>query len=332
MEFDEALLNSNADLTNVSLNELCKIHEKTKAETDKYSNLLLENARNKTQKTKAKKSIKDINFKLSYYQNKEIQEWKALHPEYTIDNEYASSDEDISPEDLLKHISEVKIEDKPAPAQATVLKGPKKNRQKERKLRKQAEMEEQRKQAEVEASHLPDLKKIEREELDKKCTELKLVQEEILADGNCLFYSIVNQLKTRHASDLFDTYHIPKTFAYDNKPDFFYEHLSQTLLRELVVSYLQENKESYQYALFNEATDDLYDFDEYCSMMKDTSAWGGEVELSIIAQIFQCKIFIMQQNSSFEIGDATLPNPTLKLVYYKHTLALGEHYASLIDK
>lgn len=332
MEFDESLLNSNADLTNVGLDDLRKIHEETKAEADKYSKLLLENASNKTQKTKAKKSIKDINFKLSFYQNKEIQEWKALHPDYTSDNEDESSDEDVSPEDLLKHISEVKIEDKPAQDQMAVPKGPKKNRQKERKLRKQAEMEEQRKQAELEASQLPDLKKIEKEELDKKCVELNLVQEEIMADGNCLFYSIVNQLKARHTSDLFDTYQIPKTFTYHNKPDLFSEHLSQKLLRELVVSYLQENKDTYQYALFNEATDDLYDFDEYCSMMKDTSAWGGEVELSIITQIFQCRISIMQQQSSFEIGDSSLPNPVLKLVYYKHTLALGEHYASLIDK
>lgn len=331
MEFDETLLTNKADLNKVTLDELRKIHQETKDEAEKYFKLILENASNKTQKTKAKKSIKDINFKLSFYQNKELQEWNALHPEL-ISEEEDISEEEFSPEELLKHISEVKIEEQPKQVELEMQKPQKKNRQKERKMRKQAEIDEQRKQAEFEASQLPDLKKIEHQKLNEKFEELNVVLEEIKADGNCLFYSVVNQLKARHSHELFNTYNIPEKFEYFENADLFYDKLSQKLLRELVVCYLQENKESFQFLLFNEETDQLYDFDEYCTMMKDTSAWGGEVELSIISEIFRCKIFVLQQDSSFEIGNTALTNPTLKLVYYKHTLALGEHYASLIDK
>lgn len=332
MEFDESLVHSKADLKNISIGDLKQIHQRNSEEAEKYTQLLLANSSNKTQKTKAKKTIKDIKFKLSFYQNKEIQEWNTLHPEHKDDADEISSEDEVSPEELLKHISEIDLNKEPAPVANDTLRPQKKNRQKERKMRKQAELDEQRRQAELEASQLPDFKSLERENLTAKCDEMNVVQEEIKADGNCLFYSVVNQLKARHSGDLFDTYKLPSNFPNENNSKSFFDSLSQKLLRELVVCHLQENKDNFQFLLFNEETDDLYDFDEYCTMMKDTSAWGGEVELSIISEIFRCKIFVLQQDTSFEIGNNELPNPDLKLVYYKHTLALGEHYGSLIDK
>lgn len=330
MEFDESLIHSKADLTSISINELKQIHERNNEEAENFTQLLLANCSNKTQKSKAKKTIKEIKFKLSFYQNKEIQEWNTLHPEHKDDATDYSSEDEVSPEELLKHISEIELNHKPIPV-VDASRPPKKNRQKERKLRKQAELDEQRRQAELEASQLPDLKSLEQKKLAAKCDEMNAVQEEIKADGNCLFYSVVNQLKARHSCDLFDTYNIPSSFVCDDT-SMFIDSLTQKVLRELVVCYLQENKNHFQDLLFNEETDDLYDFDEYCTMMKETSAWGGEVELSIISEIFRCKIFVLQQDTSFEIGNSKLPNPDLKLVYYKHTLALGEHYGSLIDK
>lgn len=332
MEFDESMIHSKADLKTISIDDLKQIHQRKNEEAEKYTQLLLDNSSNKTQKTKAKKTIKDIKFKLSFYQNKEIQEWNTLHPEYEDDADDSSTEDEVSPEELLKHISEIELHKEPAPVADDISRPHKKNRQKERKMRKQAELDEQRKQAELEASQLPDFKSLESEKLTAKCEEMNVVQEEITADGNCLFYSVVNQLKARHSCDLFDTYKLPSSFPYENNSKSFFDSLSQKLLRELVVCHLQENKDSFQFLLFNEETDDLYDFDEYCTMMKETSAWGGEVELSIISEIFRCKIFVLQQDTSFVIGDNGLPNPDLKLVYYKHTLALGEHYGSLIDK
>ncbi|CAI8499668.1 unnamed protein product [Hanseniaspora opuntiae] len=302
MEFDESLVHSKADLKNISIGDLKQIHQRNSEEAEKYTQLLLANSSNKTQKTKAKKAIKDIKFKLSFYQNKEIQEWHTLHPEHKDDADEISSEDDVSPEELLKHISEIELNKEPAPVANDTLRPQKKNRQKERKMRKQAELDEQRRQAELEASQLPDFKSLERENLTAKCDEMNVVQEEIKADGNCLFYSVVNQLKARHSGDLFDTYKLPSNF-----PNV------RTIPHRFLIH-------------------DLYDFDEYCTMMKDTSAWGGEVELSIISEIFRCKIFVLQQDTSFKIGNNELPNPDLKLVYYKHTLALGEHYGSLIDK
>lgn len=331
MEFDESLIHSKADLENIALDDLKQIHQRNNQQAEKYTQLLLANASNKTQKTKAKKTMKDIKFKLNFYQNKEIQDWNKLHPNHKEDDD-SSSEEEVSPEELLKHISDIKLDKEPMPAANEIEKPQKRNRQKERKMRKQAELDEQRRQAELEASQLPDLKKLEHDKLTAKCDEMNVSQEEIKADGNCLFYSVVNQIKTRHSCDLFDTYTIPNNFSYKDNSKLFFESLSQGLLRELVVCYLQENKDKFQFLLFNGETDDLYDFDEYCSMMKNTSAWGGEVELSIISEIVRCKLFILQQDTSFEIGSNELPNPTLKLVYYKHTLALGEHYGSLIDK
>lgn len=348
MIFDsETLLKvENIDLINYDF--LLSIHDKNVSIIETFCKSLSEAAVNKTQKTKAKKQIKDIKFKLKYNQDKEMREWISKHPEHDIESNLGSDDdddddvEDISPEALLKHIdlsdhetkkkSEANSVENVQKDNAEEFKV-KRNRQKERKLRKQQELEKLKLEAAKEAALLPDLKKIEADALLIKCKELGLKQQEIRADGHCLYYSILDQLTQRHLPNMFSSYSIPKSFKFFDKPEDFYGNLNVELLRQLNVSYLKENKEVYEFLLFDDNSSKLMDFDNYCDKMENTAAWGGEIELSVFSKIFNCQIFIMQQDTHYSIGDdEEAKNPEFKLVYYKHTFTLGAHYGSLRDE
>lgn len=339
MDFNTDNLLKVDDIITISHEDLLSIHNKNLATVEAFCDEMRTSAENKTQKTKAKKKSKDLLFNLKYNQDKEMNIWLSKHTEHKKNSTFESKEEeedDTSPEALLKHIN---LNSNTTPKNTTLNtennqeeRKPKKNRQKERKLRKKIEHERLQKEAAEEAALLPNLKKIEEEALNLRCKSLELKQEEIKADGHCLYYSILDQLKQRHSASMFSDYAIPKSFKFFNEPAAFYENLNIQTLRQLNVSYLKENKEKYELILFDESTDELQDFDKYCEKMENTAAWGGEIELAIFTKIFNSKIFILQENSQYYIGDdSDFKNPELKLIYFKHTFTLGEHYGSLRD-
>jgi OTU domain-containing protein 6 len=75
----------------------------------------------------------------------------------------------------------------------------------------------------------------------------------------------------------------------------------------------------------------LKNIDEYTKEIETTAAWGSDLEILALSKEFNCPISVMMS------GRATLKineegaNPELKLIYYKHSYALGEHYNSLHD-
>lgn len=343
MVFDTESLLKVENLDLINFDSLLSIHDKNVSIIDTFCKSLSEAAINKTQKTKAKKQIKDIKFTLKYNQDKELKEWISKHPEHHTERNLESDDavEDISPEALLKHIDLNKDESKGKSEEIHAENTQKdnseefkfkRNRQKERKLKKQQELERLKLEAAKEAALLPDLKKMEADALLIKCNDLGLKQQKIRADGHCLYYSILDQIIQRHSPDMFNSYSIPKSFKFSDKPEDFYGNLNVEVLRQLNVSYLKENKDVYEFLLFDDNSSNLIAFDEYCDKMESTAAWGGEIELSIFSKIFNCKIFIMQQDTQYSIGDdEEFQNTELKLVYYKHTFTLGAHYGSLRD-
>ena len=86
---------------------------------------------------------------------------------------------------------------------------------------------------------------------------------EVDSDGNCLFGAISDQL-----------------YGSEAKKD---------ELRQQTCKYMQENKEEYR--LFLE--DDM-DFDRYCVNMRRDGIWGGQMELTIMAQLHRFNVIVHQ--------------------------------------
>lgn len=117
----------------------------------------------------------------------------------------------------------------------------------------------------------------------------------VVADGNCLFASIVDQ-----TGDL---------------------NIRQ--LRKIVADYLRDHREEFQ--PFIES-----DYDLYCSKMEKDNVWGGQIELQACTQLLQRSIEVIQGNGKEPIV-IQCPNPKAKpivITYHRYLFSNGEHYNS----
>lgn len=188
------------------------------------------------------------------------------------------------------------------------------NRQKEKLAKREAEIERIKEEARKEPAVQPNLQKIEQEAIDKMCELNKVIQIDIKPDGHCLFASILDQLQTRH-------------------PDFKDTHLGCDIykLRSMSCDYIRDHKDDFIPYLFDETTMQIQDIDEYTKEMETTAKWGGEIEILALSKVFDCPISIMFSDRPQQKFNETGELPELKLVYYKHSYSLGEHYNSLHD-
>lgn len=218
-----------------------------------------------------------------------------------------------TPEELLEQLSLEKGEEA-AGSEETNEQGPqrrRRNRQKERLAKREAEIARIKEEARLEASQQPDLKKIEQEAIDQLCSVNRLKPYDIQPDGHCLFASILDQLQLRHGESAQD--------------------LSVPKLRSLACAYIRQHRDDFIPYMFDEETCQLRDIDVYTEEMESTAKWGGELEIVALANQFDCPISIMMSGRPRHVINEKGTNPELKLVYYKHTYALGEHYNSLHD-
>lgn len=184
-----------------------------------------------------------------------------------------------------------------------------KNRQKERLAKRDAEIAKMKEEAEMEASKQPDFKKMEQDSLDQLCSMNRLVPHDIQPDGHCLFASILDQLIVRHEITDLDIYK----------------------LRQLACSYIRLHSDDFMPYLFDETTMQLRNIDEYTDEMEKTAKWGGEIEILALSKVFNCPISILMSGRATHVINELGTRPGLKLIYYKYTYALGEHYNSLRD-
>lgn len=188
------------------------------------------------------------------------------------------------------------------------------NRQKEKLAKREAEIERMKEQARKEAAVQPNLQKIEQDAIDKLCEINNVSQFDIKPDGHCLFASILDQLNLRH-------------------PNFKETHSDFDIykLRSLACNYIRENKDVFIPYLFDETTMQIQDIDKYTKEMETTAKWGGEIEILALSKVFDCTILIMFSDRPQQKFNDAAKLPELKLVYYKHSYSLGEHYNSLHD-
>ncbi|CAN6625969.1 hypothetical protein TRVA0_010S02454 [Trichomonascus vanleenenianus] len=186
---------------------------------------------------------------------------------------------------------------------------PKRNRRKEKLAKRQQEIDKIREQAAAEAELQPDLRKIELENITKICDMQNLVQYDIVPDGHCLFASIADQLQQRHS-------------------------LSRSVqeLRSEAAGHIRENPNDFAPFLFDEETLTMKEIEPYCKELESTAIWGGDMEILALSNIYNCPISVLFSGRSPHKVNTDAPNPELRLVYYKHSYGLGEHYNSLRDK
>ncbi|OUM53584.1 hypothetical protein BVG19_g2882 [[Candida] boidinii] len=184
----------------------------------------------------------------------------------------------------------------------------KRNRQKERLAKRDAAIQQMKEEASKEASVQPDLRAIELANIAELCKAAKLREFDILPDGHCLFASISDQLKTRHNKDI-----------------------SVPVLRSKAADHIRKNPDTFAPFLFDEDKMEMRDIKSYTDEIENTALWGGDMEIMALSKEYNCPISVMMSGrATFRVNDEG-ENPELKLVYYKSSYGLGEHYNSLRD-
>ncbi|KAK6951044.1 hypothetical protein Daesc_007573 [Daldinia eschscholtzii] len=199
---------------------------------------------------------------------------------------------------------------------STLQQQPKKrNRQKERLARRAAEQEAAALAAEQEAGSMTDHRKIEKTYLLKEFKANNLVEKEIQPDGHCLFSAVADQLQARGVP-LGPEPEIKDMPAY-------------RVVRRAATDYMEAHADDF--APFLEEP-----LDTYVPKIRDTAEWGGQLELSALANAYGVEIKVLQDGRTETIepntgGEEEKKNKRERiwLAYYRHGYGLGEHYNSL---
>ncbi|KAH3660115.1 hypothetical protein OGAPHI_007320 [Ogataea philodendri] len=224
-----------------------------------------------------------------------------------LNGEEPGEEQEVSPEQLLAQMS---LAEEQKPVEAAVSAEPKKkrNRQKERLAKREAEFKKLQQEAESEASTQPNLKEMELNNIAQLCTVGRLVQQNITPDGHCLFASIADQLQERHGITV-----------------------SVQQLRTQAANQIRNDPDTFAPFLFDEETMENRNVDEYTAKLENTVMWGGDLEILALAKEYDCPISVMMSGRAPMKINSDAQQPELKLVYYQHAFGLGEHYNSLRD-
>ncbi|CCF55640.1 hypothetical protein KAFR_0A02020 [Kazachstania africana CBS 2517] len=307
--------------------ELVKRHNKEKKD--------LQNKITGMKKQATKSQRKEVNSKcvmlqenLQLKQDQELEDWETSNcgagasatdtittTDSNGDIESHDSNNEITPEELLKQLEISNGNQQEVKEEVALPQQPrrKRNRQKERLARREAEIQKMKAEAMEESKNDngPNLQKIEQEAINNLCLLKDLNQFDIKPDGHCLFASILDQLKQRHQSV---------------EPD-----LDVYKLRSIACNYIKMHENDFLPYLFDEIKMEVMDINEYVREMETTAKWGGEIEIMALSKEFDCPISILFSDRPVQVFNEEGTLPELKLVYYKHSFALGEHYNSLHD-
>ncbi|KAI9692169.1 MAG: hypothetical protein M1822_006399 [Bathelium mastoideum] len=205
-----------------------------------------------------------------------------------------------------------------SPAQIGESASRKPNRQKARLARRAAEQEAVAAQAAEEAASMPDEREKERTQMLSLFEQRGLKEHEVRADGHCLYSAIADQMQQLGLG-------LSRTKATN-------EDLTKDSGR--VPDYLQVRHAAANY--ITSKPDDFSAFleeplDEYVHKVRDTGEWGGQLELTALANAYELEINVLQGNGRVEkIAPQSDKNgKQVWLAYYRHGFGLGEHYNSL---
>lgn len=132
----------------------------------------------------------------------------------------------------------------------------------------------------------------------------------IASDGDCLYNAVRHQLMVTGHQPMYDT----------------------PTLRCKTAEYISSNKDSLIFYMTNPSNGDILsdiEFERYCTAIRSTPAWGGQIEIKALSQVLQAPIEVLQA-----IGPPTIQNednfagPSLIITYHRFMYSLGEHYNS----
>uniref|UniRef100_T1GLH2 OTU domain-containing protein n=1 Tax=Megaselia scalaris TaxID=36166 RepID=T1GLH2_MEGSC len=121
----------------------------------------------------------------------------------------------------------------------------------------------------------------------------------IISDGNCLFNAVIHQLDLNDCGVLdissFGT-KLPTTSKIIRMRDILNEE----------------------------------EFGKYCEALRNTPAWGGQIEITALSNILKVQIEVIQATGppTIQGADEFSDKPKLVITYHRHMYSLGEHYNS----
>lgn len=174
--------------------------------------------------------------------------------------------------------------------------------------------EERDRQAEILAQELLNVNGPRQQESDSIKALLKsrdLILHQIPSDGDCLYNAVRHQLtlSQRPAPSI---------------PD----------LRNLTADYILKNRDDLINYMTNSNGDCLSDreFLDYVDAVRNTRAWGGQIELQALSNSLCCPIEVVQATGKIVQGESEFKGKPLILTYHRHMYSLGEHYNSARPK
>lgn len=184
---------------------------------------------------------------------------------------------------------------------------------KAQRRREKKSQEDKERQARIKAEEALINKDSPRIMEDKKIVEMLskrgLASFAVPADGDCLYNAVKHQLARIGV------------FEYGT-----------TELRQMAADYIEDNKDNIIFYMTNPDTGEILNEDEflkYCHQVRNTKAWGGEIEVKALSSSLKCPIEIIQASGTSPIhGEGEDPSRKLILTYHRHMYRLGEHYNS----
>lgn len=178
--------------------------------------------------------------------------------------------------------------------------------EKRRQKKAQEEREREARIKEAEKNNKYCARNLEAAKIKMLLKELKLVMHEIQPDGNCMYAAIAHQLGNG---------------------------ATVASLRSEASRYLLSNRDDFAPFITDPNTGEMLTpsaYDEYCSQVEHTPAWGGQPELRAISQALKRRIEVLQAEGTNIVFGEELPNDKrIFLTYYRHYYGLGEHYNSV---
>lgn len=244
----------------------------------------------------------------------EMASWKEVHQSDTlepikVETQFMNPEENVPSSDLIGDKVEANKQDDQQVSSSKKVR--KRIQQRQQQLEKEAEI----------AKSIENAGPSQRELENNRLLELYLTPiqhtiHEIKADGNCLYRAVAHQLE----------YLTQKQVTYQQ-------------IRDICANNIQKNR--IEYEPFIEVSGNVGDdFDTYVEMVRNSSDWGGHIELRALANALKRVIIVYSADAApLYIGDDDNQHidnrdqdavACIRLSFHKSFYALGEHYNSVI--
>jgi len=245
---------------------------------------------------------------------------KKRKKEMTIEIAKLQADLDALHEDELKnHIATdevlsittetLNLDDGECTAIQSEQQQPKMSKAQKRREKKEAEEKARQKRLEEgERESVNHSRNVEAKQFIELLRKHKLKIIEVQPDGDCLYNSILVQLTDATQS--------------------------VSTLRCSTCDHMTSNMNDYIMFTTNTTTGDMLqeeEFHAYCEAIKNTKAWGGQLELKALSHVLKRSIEVYQTSSStILIGQEFNDNNPIRVSYHRHQYGLGEHYNAVL--